>query len=215
MTAVANETCARLKAEVHPFRPVALQLLRMIGDPAVGFGRVASLVQTDPVLSMELLKIANSPLFPARVPIGSVLQAIVFLGCDRVSALVLTTCLKALVGRRSSDFIRACWRHSLATAMICQRLSEAMGIAESSGYTAGLVHDIGQFAMLHSFPAYEQALAAAEEGGIDPRDIERELFGVDHGEAGRWLLSQWGCPLELQNVAAKHENPRVRRRTPA
>ena len=38
-------------------------------------------------------------------------------------------------------------------------------------------------------------------------EVERELFGLDHGEAGRWLLAQWGCPLELQNVAAKHENP--------
>ena len=46
-----------------------------------------------------------------------------------------------------------------------------------------------------------------EERGIDPLDVERDLFGLDHTEAGGWLLGQWGCPLELQNVAAKHENP--------
>ncbi|MGA2149897.1 MAG: hypothetical protein ABSH49_33650 [Bryobacteraceae bacterium] len=32
---------------------------------------------------------------------------------------------------------------------------------------------------------------------------------MDHGEAGRWLLSQWGCPIELHNVAALHERPPV------
>lgn len=207
MTTAANTTCTRLEAEVRPFRPVALQLLRMVGDPSVAFGKVAGLLQTDPVLSMELLRIANSPLFPIRMEIRSVLQAIVFLGSDVVSALVLTTCIKALVAKQSSRFILACWRHNLATALICQRLAGAMRIREPNGYTAGLIHDIGQLALLSVFPAYEAALASAEERGVDPMDIERELFGLDHGEAGRWLLAKWDCPLELQNVAAKHEDP--------
>jgi HD-like signal output (HDOD) protein len=30
---------------------------------------------------------------------------------------------------------------------------------------------------------------------------------MDHTEAGRWLLAQWGCPLDLQTVASLHENP--------
>jgi HD-like signal output (HDOD) protein len=206
MITTAAATRARLKADVRPFRPVALQLLRMVSDPSVAFGTVAGLVQTDPMLSMELLKIANSPLYPARVEIRSVLQAIVFLGADAVSALVMTTCLKALVATRSSRLILACWRHNLATALVCQRLSRALRIQESNGYTAGLIHDIGQLALLNVFPAYENALVSAEERGISPLDVERDLFGLDHGEAGGWLLAQWGCPIELQNVAAKHEN---------
>jgi HD-like signal output (HDOD) protein len=207
MTTIASTTCARLKAEVRPFRPIALQLLRMVGDPSVEFGKVAGLIQTDPVLSMELLRIANSTLFPARIEINSVLQAIYFLGSDTVSALALTACLKSLVATRSSRFILACWRHNLATGLICQRLSEAMRIEESHGYTAGLIHDIGQLALLSVFPEYEKTLVSTGDRQINLPDVERELFGLDHSEAGRWLMAQWGCPLELQNVAAHHENP--------
>ncbi|MGP8245990.1 MAG: HDOD domain-containing protein [Bryobacteraceae bacterium] len=207
MTTLATATCTRLKTEVRAFRPVALQLLRLMGDPSVPFGKVADLVQTDPVLSMELLRIANSPLFTVRMEITRVLQAIVFLGSDMVSALVVTTCLKALADKPSSRILVDCWRHSLATALICQRLSEAWGITESNGYTAGLIHDIGRLALLNVFPAYETALVSAGERGTHFLDVEREMFGLDHGEAGRWLLAQWGCPLELQDVAAKHENP--------
>jgi HD-like signal output (HDOD) protein len=207
MTAAASTTCARLKAEVRPFRPVATQLLRMVGDLSVPFRKIAALVQTDPVLSMELLKIANSPLFPARMEIVSVLQAIAFIGSEMVSSLVATTCLKSLVASRSSPFIRACWRHNLAAALICQRLSDAVGVPESNGYTAGLVHDIGQLALLTVYPQYEKALASAGEREISPMELERELFGLDHAEAGRWLLSEWNFPVELQNVAARHENP--------
>jgi HD-like signal output (HDOD) protein len=207
MTTAASTTCARLKTEVRPFRPVAVQLLRMMGDPSVPFGKVADLVQTDPVLSMELLRIANSPLFAVRMEITRVLQAIVFLGADMVSAMVVTTCLKSLTNKATSRAILDCWRHSLATALICQRLSEPLRIKDSNGYTAGLIHDIGQLAFLSVFPAYETALASAGERGIDPLEVEREMFGLDHGEAGSWLLAQWGVPRELQDVAAKHESP--------
>jgi len=207
MTALATTTCARLKAQVRPFRPVALQLLRIMGDPTIPFGKVADLVQTDPVLSMELLRIANSPLFSVRMEITRVLQAIVFLGSDMVSALVVTTCLKTLADKPTSPLLVNCWRHSLATALICQNLAEALGVTESNAYTAGLIHDIGQLSLLSVYPAYEKGLISAEEGGTDPLDMERELFGLDHGEAGRWLLAQWGCPVELQNVAGKHEKP--------
>jgi HD-like signal output (HDOD) protein len=207
MITVSSTTRTRLITQVRPFRPVALQLSRMVGDPSVPFGKVADLLQTDPVLSADLLRIANSPLFPSRMEISSVLRAIVFLGSDMVSALVLTTCLKSLVAPRADRFIMACWRHSLATALVCQHLSDAMSMPSANGYTAGLIHDIGQMALLNAFPAYAKALVAAEEGGLDPMDVERELFGLDHCEAGNWLLAQWDCPVELQRVAAEHENP--------
>jgi HD-like signal output (HDOD) protein len=41
----------------------------------------------------------------------------------------------------------------------------------------------------------------------DAVSAEREQFGMDHADAGRWLLSQWGCPIELRNIAGFHENP--------
>jgi HD-like signal output (HDOD) protein len=139
--------------------------------------------------------------------ITRVLQAIVFLGADMVSALVVTTCLKSLANKPSSRAILDCWRHSLAAALICQRLSDPLRIRDSNGYTAGLIHDIGQLALLTVFPAYEKALGTAKERGIDAVELEREMFGLDHGEAGGWLLAQWGVPIELQNVAARHETP--------
>jgi HD-like signal output (HDOD) protein len=203
----AGTTCAYLKTHVRPFRPVAVRLLRLVGDPTANFRQVADLIQTDPVLSMELLKIANSPLLPARMEIKSVLQAIVFLGSNMVSGLVLTTCLRALVPVRSSRCMQACWRHNLAAALICQRMSGTLNIPEANAYTAGLIHDLGQIAFLTAYPAYEKALVPGEDGLVEPIKIERSLFGLDHMEAGRWLLGQWGCPLELQNVAAKHDGP--------
>src|ERR1019366_4710099 len=97
--------------------------------------------------------------------------------------------------------------HNLATALICQRLSANACLPSERCYVAGLIHDIGRLALLRVFPEYERAMTLAEFSGDDLLAAERDLFEVDHAEAGRWLLSQWGCPIELQNVAAWHESP--------
>jgi HD-like signal output (HDOD) protein len=72
---------------------------------------------------------------------------------------------------------------------------------------AGLIHDIGRLALLRAFPNYENALTEAAAEGRNLLAIEKGLYGMDHTEAGRWLLAQWGCPLDLQVVASLHENP--------
>ena len=108
-------------------------------------------------------------------------------GLVTAGALALTACLKALVSTRSSGFILACWRHSLATGLICQRLSEAMRIEESHGYTAGLIHDIGQLALLSGdrqarvLPRRDRLRVA---GQVDRRPAQRRAGreAVDPGD---------------------------------
>ena len=60
---------------------------------------------------------------------------------------------------------------------------------------------------VRAFPAVEKAFVQAMLEAGNLLDAERTLYGMDHAEPGQWLLSQWGCPLELQMVAGLHENP--------
>jgi HD-like signal output (HDOD) protein len=142
-----------------------------------------------------------------RSEIKNILQALAFLGMERVNSLIVTTAMRGLVGPASANLARACWRHNLATAVICERLASTQRISQERGYMAGLIHDIGRLALLRAFPNYEAALTEAAAGGRNLQAIEKGLYGMDHSEAGRWLLSQWGCPLDLQIVCSLHENP--------
>jgi HD-like signal output (HDOD) protein len=207
MTITATATRCRLETEIPPFRPVAIQMLRMVGKSSVSFAEVANLLKTDSVLTLELLRVANSPLFWRQREITSVHHAIALLGLDMVRSLAVTAALRGLTGRSANGTVHACWRHSLATALACKRWSGSMGLEAERCYTAGLVHDIGQLALLHLFQGYEVAVEAALDRGEPLPEAEQRLFGVNHGEAGKWLLARWGCPFELQNVAALHENP--------
>jgi HD-like signal output (HDOD) protein len=124
-----------------------------------------------------------------------------------VNSLIITTAMRGLAGPASGAMARACWRHNLATAVICERLASTQRISRERGYMSGLIHDIGRLALLRAFPNYEKALTEAASEGKNLLAIEKGLYGMDHTEAGRWLLSQWGCPLDLQIVASVHENP--------
>jgi HD-like signal output (HDOD) protein len=198
---------ARLLKEVPPFRPVAVQLLNLVSDASQPLGRVVTLLRTDAVLTAEVLRLANSPLLGCRSEIKNILQALAFLGMERVNSLIVTTAMRGLVGPNSGDMARNCWRHNLATAVICERLAPPLRINQERGYMGGLIHDIGRLALLRAFPNYEEAVMEARAAGKSLLVAEKSLFGMDHTEAGRWLLAQWGCPLDLQIVAAQHENP--------
>lgn len=155
----------------------------------------------------EVMQLTRSALFGARYEIKNELQAVAYLGLDRISSLVLTVALRSLLNTRQSPFNVRCWRHHLVTALVCHRLAPSAALPPEKCYVAGLLHDIGSLALMRVFPAYGEKVVAAVQGGSDLLVAERDLFGVDHCEAGRWLLAQWGCPIELHNVAAMHHVP--------
>jgi len=97
------------------------------------------------------------------------------------------------------------WKYNLATAAICEWLAGFVGIQQDAGYTAGLVHDIGRLSLLRSFPdEYDGMLAVIGDYGFDLLRCEKDLFDIDHCEAGRYLLDRWQFPDELRDVAARH-----------
>ena len=198
---------SRLLNEVPPFRPVAVQLLNVVSDISQPLARVVALLRTDAVLTAEVLRLANSPLLGCRSEIKNILQALAFLGLERVNSLIVTTAMRGIAGPATGVMSRACWRHNLATAVVSERLAPSLGIAAERAYMSGLVHDIGRLALLRAFPDYEKALAEAVAESKNLCAVEKALYGMDHAEAGRWLLAQWGCPLDLQLVASLHENP--------
>ena len=132
MTTTATATRCRLETEIPPFRHVAIQLLRMAGDSTASFAEIANLLKTDSVLTLELLRVANSPLFCCRREITNVFQAIAFLGLDLVRSLAVTAALRGLVGRRSELFMPAggtawqpLWRASAGPARWAWKKSAA------------------------------------------------------------------------------------------
>lgn len=188
-----------------PFPPVAAKVIALLADDSVSLRAVAGTLSTDAALSAEVLRLANSALFQVRSEIGSVLQALSFLGIGRLTGLMLTLSMSRVLKRaKSSPMLLRSWRHNLASALAAKEFSHSFGLDASEAYNAGLFHDVGRLAFLVAEPALYEALVTR---GGDIQQLEREHFGADHCEAGACLLEHWKLPAVYAEVARYHHAP--------
>lgn len=195
--------------DLPPYRPVARKLMTLTSAQEVPLARIHEVLRTDAAFTADVLRLANSPLISTRGAIHSVLHAVMMLGLERVKSLATTLALKSFLSLcASTPSIEACWRHNLATAIVCEKLAHPFQIDPDAAYTAGLLHDIGRLALLRTSPGpYESIFSSVRGPDFDLLKSERALFGVDHCQTGQWVLEQWEFPKELCAVAALHHTP--------
>jgi len=209
MDASVQPQVARLPKAISnlpPFPAVAIRALRMASTSDERLRELHDLVSTDPVFSAEILRFANSPLYGISTEVKNTLQASILLGYERVRGLVLTIGMRIYL-RPSPDtpVLRACWLHSLACAILCEEFSCLGNIDKDLAYTAGVIHDIGQLALIaaHS-KEYQQLVDDPAHSAVDLLQRERELFGIDHCQAGGSLVAAWHLPMEFLEATSQH-----------
>jgi HD-like signal output (HDOD) protein len=173
----------------------------MVNDENVSFKEVAKLFSADPVLAGQVLQLANSGMYGRQVaPVQSVLHALAILGLKNISRIALTAALSQGFPCRTAPWIRGWWRHSIATALIADHIGTAE-LYLDVGYTAGLLHAIGQLALFQNAPEdYPKLLENANASGDDLLRCESEHFGANHVELCGLILADWGLPESLQQA---------------
>jgi putative nucleotidyltransferase with HDIG domain len=191
-----------------PFPAVALKALNVISGKDSSLRELCDLIRTDPVFSSEILRIANSPLVAFSKQITSVLQASMLLGFRRLRNVVITVGLRAYLNHSVTPALQSCWRHSVACAMIADRIAGWSATDKNFAYTAGVLHDIGRVALTTLLPqSYARVIERAADRPSDILQIERELCGIDHCEAGRSLVIAWKLPQDFVEIASHHHDP--------
>jgi HD-like signal output (HDOD) protein len=197
--------------QLPQFPAIATKVLRVLSHDEITAREIANFIRADAALASGLLSLANSSLYHAREHINSLQQALTMLGMDELKRFVVTFSAKSCFQTAMRlDLLRAIWRHSLACALVSEELSVACSPSQSRGdqaYTAGLLHNIGRLGLFVVHPQEYADLLTGAALGADLLALEREAFGVDHCEAGRWLAERWGLPEEVRVAAAEHHNP--------
>lgn len=186
------------------------QLNVMLAASPVDLKEVSAVIRSDPSLTAQLLRLCNSALFGLRRRVMRVEEAAILLGTERLRNLLFACYLiqlscKHLGGKEVESY----WTHSLITAMLSERLGRQLNLEDpDQAYLGGLLHDVGKLPLL---------IVAAEEGsaamvwlkGDDPDSlgVEREYFGLDHCEVGRWLGINWNFVTSLVEVLDSHHQP--------
>jgi HD-like signal output (HDOD) protein len=192
---------------VPPFPQIAIRVLDCVSNDGMSMCRLSDLISSDPALCSEVLTIANSPLVAHRFPVTSILQAVAMMGTSALKGLCLTVAVRGYLGKSMRyPGLRALWRHSLAVACIAEHLVNVGLMDADDAHTAGILHEIGRFALAVLYPvAYSYLLETHEGTNESLMECERELFGLDHVEVGQRLVVDWSLPKPFREVIGHGE----------
>jgi len=190
---------------------VALEILRLTENDETTIEAIGAVIQSDPALSSQLLKIVNSPLSGMTRKVGSISRATVLLGFNTVSSLALS--LSVVSDNRTSackgfDY-DAFWSESLACAVSTRHFAKLTQlISPDEAFSCGLLCQVGRLAFASAYPdRYAQALAVVGEDSSDISDFENELFSIDHNNLAAEMMSDWHLPATFEAAVRVQEKP--------
>jgi putative nucleotidyltransferase with HDIG domain len=196
---------ARLTTDrlVLPALPAAaVKCLKVLRDPQISLKAAAAVIEDDPVLAVQLVRLSNRAALATREPVRTVLGAVTKLGTVKLRAFLFEASAIQLVESRDpriSKSCRAVWQHSLAVAMLAKNVATFVALPDpDAAYLGGLLHDIGK-------PVVASLLLQAEKTLIEQRpragwigsDAWSGVIARIHRRVGVALAERWDLPEEV------------------
>lgn len=191
---------------------VYAQVEELCADPNVDAGELAKVIETDPSITMKLLKLSNSAFFGFTREIKSIGDAVSLLGNETVKNAVLSiSVFEATKDMEDSAGIdrMAFWQHATAVGSIVRFIAKKMNIQREECFTAGILHDIGKIVLDGLFSEfYSGVLKAVNEQSLSILEAEERVIGLTHTKLGHELAESWGIPSVLAQAILYHHRPK-------
>ncbi len=201
--------CERMPA----FPASVQQVIALTSDINSSPRDLVKVIDHDPVLTIKILKVANSAYFGLSRKIVSINHAVVYLGLNTVKHVALAIAAIGSLPKTNKagfdmdDFLL----HSLTSAVLTRALARKMGIPEGEAanfFVAGLLHDIGQVVFAQFRPKeFAEALQLSQANDIPLHQTEYSIFGHDHSEVGAVLCEKWSFPEPFCQSIRLHHIP--------
>jgi len=157
-------------------------------------------VRTDPQITAVLISAANSAAQHHGASVQTLSQALHRLGPGQSMNLILGLALKRsarLSDPFLADYAERYWELSLRTAEYGRTLARLLDLDQERCYCAGMLHRLGDLALLRCLQEWKQAGGELDEWE-EVGDALAE-FGAAYGSA---LRTRWRLPLELRELIA-------------
>ncbi len=181
---------------------VALKIRDVVEKENTTTEQIADILSQDAALSVRLLKVVNSPLYRADVPIDDLHTAVTRMGGRLVRDLIINLAIKQMFQptfQVMNKQFRKAWSTSVNVAAICQMMAVPVpGIRKEQALLAGLIHNIGALPLL-----------MMAENDKDLANDSAELDSIIHalqGRVGVLMLKSWNFPDSLIEVVAECHN---------
>ncbi len=186
---------------------VVTKILELMQQPEVNLVEIAKLIECDPGLTSQLLKMVNSAFCGLSREIVNVQHAISVLGIKGVENLVVSYgVFKIVKSPKMQGFqLDIFWTDSLMRALFARELARLKKIPSDEIFLGALLQDIALPILLTEwFDVYQRAYKKWQGSGKRLSDIEKKELSWDHAQAGAWIAKNWKLPEILILSIALH-----------
>ncbi len=173
---------------------VVQELIESFGDENVSNDAIAKKISADQVLTIKVLRAANSAHYGGNRKVGSVNDAVFLLGFNAVRTLVLASGLTGAFKAPEGFDIKKFWHDSFAVAAICKWIARYSHDDAETAFTCGMIHNIGELLIHILLPNECAEMQKVVDKGARNVDIEKNYLGFDFSEAGAELAHRWKFP---------------------
>jgi putative nucleotidyltransferase with HDIG domain len=207
--AKAAESMAAVAARVlgaKPFPAAAKRLEELTRSPNARIEQVVSVLESDPGLSMRLLRLVNSAGYALRVRCTSVRHAAALVGMRRLHQLATTAAILDMF-ETDNPLVVQLLTHSAVVGALSRYLAVHIDLPPDELFTCGFLHDIGKLMLLDSEgDSYGELVRQAGDRPDVLHVLERERYGFDHAVLGAHVLKKWKIPNPVPRVVAWHHS---------
>jgi HD-like signal output (HDOD) protein len=168
---------------------IAARVLALCQDKNGGAHELGELIQRDPALAGNVLRIANSAAYAPRDPIVSLQQAISRLGmttmCDLSIAAAVNGKANTIKGREEE--MRVLRTHAAATGVWSREVARHRRRNVEAAFLTGLLHDVGR-------PILVRAVLDLAGDTVIEESVIQSLSDEFHAAVGARLITQWKLP---------------------
>jgi len=207
---IANEIAEEIE-RMPQFPEGIAALQKELSDPDCTFASIAGKIVSDPSLTAEIIRIANSPVYKVRSEITDVAGAVRIMGMLGVKSVlynygmnkVMESCYDRKVIQRVNE-------HSYDVARLSVHLAsyKKLGKITEDIFVAALLHDMGKIIVNSMNRSLESNLKKLCAEKYIPTSVLEDLTkGYNHAMIGSEVAEKWNFPEKYITAIAFHHIP--------
>jgi len=209
---MSEEIFKKIK-QLPPLPESVMQIEAVYQDPNSSFNDMAKILEKDPLLTADILKAANSPLYGFSREINAISQAVGLFGMGTVRGFALASIVKksfsldltpyGITNEMFSTLSKK--QHALVTAWCLRKESRLLGVLSPAAFLVeiGKVLIAQQIIVDSKQEEFHEALREL----VNVEAAEREVVGIDTPEVSATIFSQWKFEESLVDVIRNCQNP--------
>lgn len=181
-----------------------MKIRRALDTPDISNDQIARIISAEPVLSAQVLKLANSAMFNRTGrKVEELRAATVLLGFGVVRNVAISVGMKQLkdhqASGQTSERMEGLWTRSMRVAALSFVLARNLTrLSPDKAMIAGLLHDVGKFYILNRACLY-QDLFVSDEALWD-------LVDQWHADIGAAILDSWEMSDDVRAAVMDHQS---------